>query len=1547
MARTALHIALSALCALCAGAWAIEPPASPYATAGDGVAELYWNAVAGATSYRVYRSDQPGTGYGLVGEVTQLWFLNTSLTNGRPYYYVVTAFGGGQESAWSAKVAVTPVKTFSVLTYTRQSDEFYFHNPWMIDSTYALDGGDGEQELLLIEGETAVSSDGSPLRTTSDGRYVIFVANSMVQRLDMQTRRVVVLRAQNVADLGLAVSPTTGQIVYVSNTGGQTDLHIIGLDGGNDRALMTDAYTDQHPEFAPDGSQIVFVTNRAGTDEIYRITPSGTGLTRVTNNTLSERRPAYSPDGTLIAFHAQTSVSQGTEIYTVTSSGGSQTKQSGATPEDEIAPAFSPNGQWLAWIWIEEVWNSEYGFWEYRHHIRRKRLSDGTLAFITNGGYYVHRQALAWRGKTDGMPPKRIGDLATSNPTAESITLTWTAPGDDGRTGAATSYDVRFSKTPIGGEASWAGAWSAAQSLTPSASGSSETLVVSGLEASTTYYFAVRAVDEQHNMGALSNAATAATLSSPDSTAPAAPATLTVTPRDFLRNLLTWGASSSSDVAFYRIFADGVPVGETNQTTFVHQLDAVDTVTYVVRADDENGNESGNSPARVATSKDATVPAPPAKLRAFNTSVSVVLRWEANTEPDFAHYEVWRKPDGGSWSKVGDAAGTTYEDATGTLDQKYFCAVKAVDDAGNASALSSEVEGVPGWPDNERVLILINAASPESVEIGQYYKAMRNVPDENVVTVNIIPDTITIEGFYDSFVRDPVVAYIQAHNLQDKILYIVTTTGMPYMVMRTDTGAVRALDSMLTDLYGTVEPTWGGDYGEQNPYYLDESRFTSAHGTVLVSRLSGPSVEYAKGLVDRALYAEKHLDVGSGKAWIDARGVTPSLSDGYYSQADRYIETAGLRTAREGVETIIDKAQAMFPNGTCDNALFYYGWYSFHNFQPLFDGYLKVGSVAWHLDSWSAYILTDPNDPNWAVQLIMRGATVTAGSVREPYTSAMQAGGIFYERFFRGYTTAESWWASIPNTHWMMVLVGDPLYAPFREPAVPDETPPVVSTPAADPYVAHHVRITWETDEVAEHRVEYGPGYAFSTSYNGWHTRRAAVELDGLDHNVAYPYRVLSRDPVGNECAIDAGTFIIPDDDDDGLPNGVETGTGVYVDEQNTGTDPNDPDTDDDGSLDGEEVYTYGTNPLDADSDDDGLLDGAETNTGVYVSPEDAGSDPLDPDTDDDGLLDGAEVHTYATDPTKPDDITDVYWDQATTAVVITFASQEGIDYVLEAADADAYADDLTWGLVPGAALNGAAGQDTFTDDVTADPLTGAFRFYRVRRADGSNTSRQTAGVFELSLTATPALKFISTPLVPDKDHTSVREVLGEGATRQVPRPGLQVSDLNEATGVLSRMRYDVNGTFTVIGGTEFSVEAGVGYKVVMGSGPPVTYRLRLTGYVPEAALQVPVTKVGAQSLRWMAHSMPRSIGLAELGLEGAVTPWNALNRVQLLFPGSNTWTNYEYDGAHWYEISAPGVPANPTIDCGAGIVLYRLGPPDATDVLALEPWYTSPPNMW
>lgn len=90
-------------------------------------------------------------------------------------------------------------------------------------------------------------------------------------------------------------------------------------------------------------------------------------------------------------------------------------------------------------------------------------------------------------------------------------------------------------------------------------------------------------------------------------------------------------------------------------------------------------------------------------------------------------------------------------------------------------------------------------------------------------------------------------------------------------------------------------------------------------------------------------------------------------------------------------------------------------------------------------------------------------------------------------------------------------------------------------------------------------------------------------------------------------------------------------------DEEKFGSDPKNPDTDNDGLNDGEEVLTFYTNPIKADSDEDNLSDYDEIK--IHTT------NPLNADTDGDGLTDGNEILKHKTNPLKPDsdndDLTD------------------------------------------------------------------------------------------------------------------------------------------------------------------------------------------------------------------------------------------------------------------------------------------------------------------
>ena len=146
-----------------------------------------------------------------------------------------------------------------------------------------------------------------------------------------------------------------------------------------------------------------------------------------------------------------------------------------------------------------------------------------------------------------------------------------------------------------------------------------------------------------------------------------------------------------------------------------------------------------------------------------------------------------------------------------------------------------------------------------------------------------------------------------------------------------------------------------------------------------------------------------------------------------------------------------------------------------------------------------------------------------------------------------------------------------------------------------------------------EYRVRDG------STDSGWRIIDPRVPLDGVSApQFASPVAGGTRQPAA-PTEIPTPTPR-PDMDMDGLPD---------EDEITSLTDPNNPDTDGDGLMDGPEVLQAGTDPLRPDSDDDGLLDGEEVN--VY------GSNPLNYDGDGDLLPDYNEVMQHGTNPSLAD----------------------------------------------------------------------------------------------------------------------------------------------------------------------------------------------------------------------------------------------------------------------------------------------------------------------
>jgi len=70
---------------------------------------LKWNPVGGATSYNLKRGSVSGTYPTIFSGLISTNYSDADVTNGAPYYYVVSAVGAGGESSNSPPVVATPL----------------------------------------------------------------------------------------------------------------------------------------------------------------------------------------------------------------------------------------------------------------------------------------------------------------------------------------------------------------------------------------------------------------------------------------------------------------------------------------------------------------------------------------------------------------------------------------------------------------------------------------------------------------------------------------------------------------------------------------------------------------------------------------------------------------------------------------------------------------------------------------------------------------------------------------------------------------------------------------------------------------------------------------------------------------------------------------------------------------------------------------------------------------------------------------------------------------------------------------------------------------------------------------------------------------------------------------------------------------------------------------------------------------------------------------------------------------------------------------------
>jgi uncharacterized protein (TIGR03790 family) len=196
--------------------------------------------------------------------------------------------------------------------------------------------------------------------------------------------------------------------------------------------------------------------------------------------------------------------------------------------------------------------------------------------------------------------------------------------------------------------------------------------------------------------------------------------------------------------------------------------------------------------------------------------------------------------------------------------------------------------------------------------------------------------------------------------------------------------------------------------------------------TLMVSRLDGPEYKIVKGLIDKALTAEK---TGlKGNAYIDSRGIVKKDLYGHFDQSLRDLGAFIRSNTKLPIKA--EQTGQLFQPGSCPQTAVYCGWYSLRKYVDAFD--FVDGAVGFHIASFEAQKLRDPSSSTWCAAMLRDGITATLGAVDEPYLHSFPQPKEFFAELFRGSCLVKAYYRTKPFNSWQLVLIGDPLYRPFK-----------------------------------------------------------------------------------------------------------------------------------------------------------------------------------------------------------------------------------------------------------------------------------------------------------------------------------------------------------------------------------------------------------------------------------------------------------------------------------------------------------------------------------
>jgi len=344
----------------------------------------------------------------------------------------------------------------------------------------------------------------------------------------------------------------------------------------------------------------------------------------------------------------------------------------------------------------------------------------------------------------------------------------------------------------------------------------------------------------------------------------------------------------------------------------------------------------------------------------------------------------------------------------------------------------------PAQNDGHQVLLVVNDNSSLSRNIGDYYARRRSIPQTNICHIHASQEETMARDQYNVQVAGPIAGFLGKTGLVDKVLYIVTTMGVPLRIKGSEgmDGDAAAVDSELTLLYLDMKrrsphPLKGS---LPNPFFAKkDAAFTHPQFPIyLVTRLAAYDFDGVKAIIDRSLLA-----ANKGKFVIDEK-------DSGEDSADEWLQSAAAFLPKDRV--VLDTSIKVL-YGISD-VIGYAGWGSNdRNRHQRFLGFHWLpGAIVTEFVSTNARTFKKPPDSwnlgaDWSTpaglfagspqsmtaDYLLEGATGASGHVFEPYLAQTPRPELLLPAYYRGRNLAESYYLSIRSLSWQNIVVGDPL----------------------------------------------------------------------------------------------------------------------------------------------------------------------------------------------------------------------------------------------------------------------------------------------------------------------------------------------------------------------------------------------------------------------------------------------------------------------------------------------------------------------------------------